>query len=441
MVTVNHANWGWEKQWCHHAGKSHRSFVFSDLRQATFCWAATLGAIETLGEEPLPPSTALPPAWGLMGTAKLVGGAGEGLWKRLLARSSRTRSGSGRSTSDSLPLSYSYAHCSWASGKELWDAWLFPKQSEESAVSRQSKMKNNTIDHLETQTPRVRGRQRQKQPRCKTEPITFCSAAFKRETKLKIINGTFKHFTAVCVVPGECAVILRVHGAGPATPVVLVALCPFLPQRSGHVTRRFVLTGQKLVELGAGLGREGDWPPVTEAVLVLSHPEDGVGLGVTATTWSTGEDAGARDKHGEEDRLWLRGREGEGRCLSEVRRCSEEDKRGENRGKSEGSVLCVLAWLWRSNRGVQGGERRPPHLQAGVDDCGMSHCSLFTKGRSDCSRITDENFTLLQGTINLSWNQTGLSVVIHLLLNLGEFSLEIFPVKSAPLEGDMHLFS
>lgn len=65
----------------------------------------------TLGQGPPLPPDALPAARGLMGTAKLVGGAGEGLWKRLLARSSRTRSGSGRSASESLPLSYSKAHC------------------------------------------------------------------------------------------------------------------------------------------------------------------------------------------------------------------------------------------------------------------------------------------------------------------------------------------
>lgn len=125
--------------------------MFSDLRQVAFCCTVTVGDIVTLGKEPLPPSAALAAAMGLMGTAKLVGGAGEGLWKRLLARSSRTRSGSGRSMSDSLPLSYSCAHCSGAAGKALWDAWLFPKQ--ESVVSLWSsfrgkaKMKHGTGDH------------------------------------------------------------------------------------------------------------------------------------------------------------------------------------------------------------------------------------------------------------------------------------------------------
>lgn len=128
--------------------KSRRCFMFSDLRQATFCWGTTVGVIVTLGKvSPLPPATR-PPTWGLMGKAKLVGGAGEGLWKRLLARSSRTRSGSGRSVSESLPLSYSRAHWRCASEKALWDTWLSPSQPGDTLISpRQSFHNKNERQH------------------------------------------------------------------------------------------------------------------------------------------------------------------------------------------------------------------------------------------------------------------------------------------------------
>lgn len=81
--------------------------MFSDLRTVTLCAEGTLAAILTLDQEPHLTLDTLPSARGLRGTAKLVGVDGVGLWKRLLARSSRTRSGSGRSGSESLPLSES----------------------------------------------------------------------------------------------------------------------------------------------------------------------------------------------------------------------------------------------------------------------------------------------------------------------------------------------
>lgn len=88
--------------------KSHRSLRwFSDLRTVTLCGEGTLATILTLDQEPHLALDRPPSASGLWGTAKLVGVVGVGLWKRLLARSSRTRSGSGRSASESLPLSES----------------------------------------------------------------------------------------------------------------------------------------------------------------------------------------------------------------------------------------------------------------------------------------------------------------------------------------------
>lgn len=94
----------------------------------------------------------------------------------------------------------------------------------------------------------------------------------------------------VLTVPGECAFILCVYGVGPAAPVVLIALGPFFPQWRRHVARGFVFSGQELVKLGAGLGCDDHRAAVTEAVLVLSHPEDRVCLSVTATTWSMEEE-------------------------------------------------------------------------------------------------------------------------------------------------------
>lgn len=69
--------------------------------------------------------------------------------------------------------------------------------------------------------------------------------------------------------------------------MVLIALGPFLPQRSRHVAGGFVFAGQELVKLGGDLRRDDDGPPVAEGVLVIGHPEDRVGLGVAATTWRT----------------------------------------------------------------------------------------------------------------------------------------------------------
>lgn len=88
--------------------KSHGSLgLFSDLRTVTLCGEGTLETILTFDQEPHRALDRPPSVSGLAGTAKLVGVVGVGLWKRLLARSSRTRSGSGRSGSESLPLSES----------------------------------------------------------------------------------------------------------------------------------------------------------------------------------------------------------------------------------------------------------------------------------------------------------------------------------------------
>ena len=106
--------------------KSHALAVrCSDLTPVT-PWTcrsqgSPLGPPATLG----PVGDPRPPVTGLMGMAKLVGGAGEGLWKRRLARSSSTRSGSGRSESESLLLPpHSYVHVGsesvWEGPAALW---------------------------------------------------------------------------------------------------------------------------------------------------------------------------------------------------------------------------------------------------------------------------------------------------------------------------------
>lgn len=51
------------------------------------------------------------------------------------------------------------------------------------------------------------------------------------------------------LLPGEGAIFLRVHGAGPAPAAVLMALGPLLAERRWHIGRWLVLGGQELVEL------------------------------------------------------------------------------------------------------------------------------------------------------------------------------------------------
>lgn len=89
-------------------------------------------------------------------------------------------------------------------------------------------------------------------------------------------------------VPGECAFILCITEADRTAPVVL--LSPFLPQRSGNIARWFVFSGQELVELGGGFRCDDKRPAVTDIIFVLRHPEDGIGLCVTTTTWTMKED-------------------------------------------------------------------------------------------------------------------------------------------------------
>lgn len=88
-----------------------------------------------------------------------------------------------------------------------------------------------------------------------------------------------------CGVPGERAFVICVRGVGPAAMPVLVAFDSLLPQRGGNVAGRFVFRGQELVKLAAGFGCDDQRPAVTEIVPV-GHPEDRVGLGVAATTWT-----------------------------------------------------------------------------------------------------------------------------------------------------------
>lgn len=98
-------------------------------------------------------------------------------------------------------------------------------------------------------------------------------------------NG-FKCFAIVCVlpVPGERVVILGGR-AGPAVAIVFVAFSSFLPQWCRNVAWGFVFSWKELVKGCAGLGGDGHRPPVRDILRVVSHLEDRVCLGVTATTW------------------------------------------------------------------------------------------------------------------------------------------------------------
>lgn len=93
-------------------------------------------------------------------------------------------------------------------------------------------------------------------------------------------------FAVVCVltVPGERVVVLIGH-TGPAVATVLVAFSSFLPQWCGNVAWGFIFSWKELVKGRAGLGGDGYRPPVTDILRVVSHLEDRVCLGVTATTW------------------------------------------------------------------------------------------------------------------------------------------------------------
>lgn len=150
----------------------------------------------------------------------------------------------------------------------------------------------------------------------------------------------------IVVVPGEGAFVLCETAAGPAAPAVLITLGPFLPYWSRHVARRFVFGGQKLVKLGGGFRCEDNRPPVTDIVLVVGHLEDGVCLGITATTWTIG---------GRQTGVRLSGR-----------------KVGEERKKERGESAVCFGATERDTEGCRVWGRRPPHLRAGVDGCGMS---------------------------------------------------------------------
>lgn len=134
----------------------------------------------------------------------------------------------------------------------------------------------------------------------------------KNSIRSKETSETLNRPRTVMFVPGECAFILCIAEADPAAPVVL--LSPFLPQRSGNIAWWFVFSGQELVELGGGFRCDDKRPAVTDIIFVLRHPEDGIGLCVTTTTWTMKEDrstslkkkAGEKTKQKDKTRIWQR---------------------------------------------------------------------------------------------------------------------------------------
>lgn len=86
---------------------------------------------------------------------------------------------------------------------------------------------------------------------------------------------------------------------------------------------------------------------------------------------------------------------------------------------------------------MPGGERRPLHLQAGVDGCGMSHCP-FLYGGDDHSEITDQHSPPLKAyyTLVMKQDHRQALAMIYNISFFGDFSLKIVTYKSIPLGGN-----
>lgn len=84
---------------------------------------------------------------------------------------------------------------------------------------------------------------------------------------------------------------------------------------------------------------------------------------------------------------------------------------------------------------MQGGERRPLHLQAGVDGCGMSHRSLLQRGTPTLRSLT----RTLKAYYTFVMKQDHRRALA--LIYIRVFLLKTFTFKSIPLDGNRYLFS
>lgn len=107
-------------------------------------------------------------------------------------------------------------------------------------------------------------------------PKGFARAAPVDKDSRQLISGVLATGVCMTLLPGEGAILLSVHGAGPALAAILVALGPLLAEWCWHVCRRLVLGGQELVELCGRFGCDDQRAAVVQRILVTvrRHPED-----------------------------------------------------------------------------------------------------------------------------------------------------------------------